>query len=140
MRRFDCQCATALWSGNITTGGGTTPPRATKTAPYSSSTRRLNASLGSGQRKPFGRLLKNGDSVMHPGSWSGIEFSKALACLPLEIVTPSFVVGSGPVKSKQITAPRHTLLPAAKVLCQHFGLSALVIASGAQLYPRGSTF
>src|SRR5208337_1203789 len=128
MRRFDCQCATALWSGNITTGGGTTPPRATKTAPYSSSTRRLNASPGSGQRKPFGRLLKNGDSVMHPGSCSEIEFSEALAYLLLEIVTRGFVVGSGPAKSKQITAPTHTLLPATMALFRRFGLSALVIA------------
>jgi hypothetical protein len=84
--------------------------------------------------------LKNGDSVMHPGSWSEIEFSKALASLPLETVTPSFVVSSGPAKSEQITAPMHTLLPAAKALFRHFGLSALVIACGAQLYPRGSTF
>jgi hypothetical protein len=34
----------------------------------------------------------------------------------------------------------HTLLPAAKALFRHFGLSALVIACGAQLYPLGSTF
>jgi hypothetical protein len=34
----------------------------------------------------------------------------------------------------------HTLLPAAKALFQHFGLSALVIACDAQLYPRGWTF
>jgi hypothetical protein len=77
---------------------------------------------------------------MHPGSCSEIEFSKALACLPLEIVTPSFVVSSKPAKSEQITAPRHTPLPAAKAMFQHFDLSALVIACGAQLYPHGSTF
>jgi hypothetical protein len=34
----------------------------------------------------------------------------------------------------------HTLLPAAKALFRRFGLSALVIAFGAQLYPHGSTF
>jgi hypothetical protein len=77
---------------------------------------------------------------MHPGSWSEIEFSKALGCLPLEIVTLSFAVSSGPAKSEQITAPRHTLLPAAKALFRRFGLSALVIACGAQLYPLGSAF
>jgi hypothetical protein len=58
----------------------------------------------------------------------------------MEIVTPTSEVGSGPAKSEQITVPRHTLLPAAKALFQHFGLSALVIACDAQLYSRGSTF
>jgi hypothetical protein len=77
---------------------------------------------------------------MQPGSWSEIELSKALACLPLEIVTPSFAASSGPAKSEQIRVPMHTLLPAVKALFRHFGLSVLVIVCGAQLYPRASTF
>jgi hypothetical protein len=56
------------------------------------------------------------------------------------MATPTPAVIAGPAKSEQITARRHTLVPAAKVLFRHFGLSALVIACGAQLYPRGSTF
>jgi hypothetical protein len=45
-----------------------------------------------------------------------------------------------PLQRKQINAPMHAVLPAAKALMRRFGLWDLVIACVGQLYPRGMIF
>jgi len=140
--RFDCHRATVPWSGNITTGGATTP-RATKIDPYSSSRRRLNSSRRSGQWRPFGEFLKNADSAMHGGGWGNPELCSGEFTSPGGIGRELPPPDDGIKLSQQrqhISTPCHAALQAAKALIRRFDLSSRLIVCDAQLYPCLSNF